>query len=56
MDNKEFLSKIQDIGYITINEDKHPIETNDKYYQLSANDHHPNENAWNEIAPFLVKN
>ena len=55
MYDENFIKELNKLGYITINEQELPISASDVKYHLSETDNHPNEKAWDEIVPFLVK-
>ncbi len=55
MENEKLLSELKKLGFIMINEDEMPIKADNVKYHLSETDNHPNEKAWDEIVPFLVK-
>jgi hypothetical protein len=49
------IKYIKDNNILLFNVDEHNLNLNDKQYQISGNDDHPNERAWDEIVPILVK-
>ena len=49
------IKYIKDNNILLFNVDEHNLNLNDKQYQISENDDHPNERAWDEIVPILVK-
>ena len=52
---KETIQYIKDNNIMLFNIDDHNLILDDKKYYLSENDNHPNEKAWDDIVPILVK-
>jgi hypothetical protein len=52
---EETKKYIRDNNILLFSKDDYKIDLENIEYQISSNDPHPNEKAWNEIVPLIVK-